>query len=72
MTTAMQWAETICQAGPLQVRAAKEAIIRGYNVPLEEGLVIERELHNRITATEDFKEAGRAFVEKRKPNWQGK
>ncbi|MBN1366506.1 MAG: enoyl-CoA hydratase/isomerase family protein [Dehalococcoidales bacterium] len=72
ITTAMQWAETICQAGPLQVGAAKEAIIRGYDVPLEEGLVIERELHNRITATEDFKEAGRAFVEKRKPNWQGK
>ena len=72
MTTAMQWAETICQAGPLQVRAAKEAIIRGYSVPLEEGLEIERELHNRVAATEDFKEAGTAFVEKRKPNWRGK
>lgn len=72
MTTAMQWAELISQAGPLQVRAAKEAMLRGYNVPLEEGLRIERELHNRAAATEDFKEAGRAFVEKRKPNWQGK
>jgi enoyl-CoA hydratase/carnithine racemase len=72
MITAMQWAELISQAGPLQVRAAKEAMLRGYNVPLEEGLRIERELHNRAAATEDFKEAGRAFVEKRKPNWQGK
>jgi len=72
MPTAMQWAETICQAGPLQVRAAKEAMLRGYNVPLEEGLRIERELHNRVAATEDFREAGRAFVEKRRPKWQGK
>jgi len=72
MTTAMQWAEIISQAGPLQVRAAKEAMLRGYNVPLEEGLRIERELQNRAAATEDFKEAGRAFVEKRKPKWQGK
>lgn len=72
MPAAMQWAEIIAQAGPLQVRAAKEAILRGYNVPLEEGLRIERELQNRVVATEDFKEAGRAFQEKRKPNWQGK
>jgi enoyl-CoA hydratase/carnithine racemase len=72
MPAALQWAEIIAQAGPLQVRAAKEAILRGYNVPLEEGLRIERELQNRVVATEDFKEAGRAFQEKRKPNWQGK
>lgn len=72
MTTAMQWAELITQAGPLQVRLAKEALLRGYNVPLEEGLRIERELQNRAAATEDFKEAGRAFQEKRKPKWQGK
>jgi enoyl-CoA hydratase/carnithine racemase len=72
LSTAMQWAETIAQAGPLQVRLAKEAIMRGYNVPLEEGLRIERELQNRAAATEDFKEAGRAFQEKRKPKWQAK
>lgn len=72
METAMLWAGTICQAGPLQVRAAKEAIIRGFSVPLEEGLRIERELQNRMTTTEDYKEAGLAFIEKRKPKWQAK
>jgi len=70
--TAMQWAELITQAGPLQVRLAKEAMLRGYNVPLEEGLRIERELQNRAAGTEDFKEAALAFKEKRKPDWQGK
>ena len=29
MPKAREWAETICQAGPLAVRAAKEAMIRG-------------------------------------------
>lgn len=72
MTAAMEWANVICQAGPLQVRAAKEAMLRGYNVPFEEGLRIERELHNRIATTEDYLEAGRALAEKRKPNYQGK
>ena len=72
MAEAMQWAEAICEAGPLQVRAVKEAIIRGYSVPLEEGLRIERDLHNRAAVSEDSKEARRAFAEKRKPKWQGK
>ena len=72
MEEAMQWAEIICQAGPLQVRAAKEAMVRGYNVSLEEGLRIERDLHNRIASSEDFKEARRAFAEKRKPEWRAK
>ena len=71
-TTTMQWADIICQAGPLQVRAAKEAMLRGYNIPLEEGLKIERDLHNRVAATEDCLEAGRAFAEKRKPVYRGK
>jgi enoyl-CoA hydratase/carnithine racemase len=72
MAEALKWAETICLAGPLQVRAAKEAMMRGYNVTLDEGLRIERELHNRIAASEDAREARRAFAEKRKPRWQGK
>ena len=72
MIEARKWAEMILQAGPLQVRAAKEAIIRGYNVPLEEGLRIERELRNRAVTSEDSKNARQAFAEKRKPDWQGK
>ena len=72
LATAMQWAEILTQVGPIQVRAAKESMLRGYNVPLEEGLRIEREIHNRVTLTEDFKEAGKAFIEKRKPVWQAK
>jgi enoyl-CoA hydratase/carnithine racemase len=72
MPTAKEWANLICQAGPLQVRSVKEAMIRGYGMPLDESLRLERELSNRLRSTEDFIEGTRAFIEKRKPNWKGK
>lgn len=72
MPTAKEWAETICQAGPLAVRAAKEAMIRGYGMTLEDGLRLEYSLVNYIMGTEDFTEGTTAFVEKRKPVFKGK
>jgi len=72
MPTAKQYAETICQAGPLGVRATKEAMIRGYNMTLQEGLKLERELVNRVRITEDFMEGARAFAEKRPRDYQAK
>lgn len=72
MPTAMAWAETICQAGPLAVRAVKEAMIRGASLPLEEGLRLENSLEAYVTHTEDFTEGIRAFVEKRKPDYKAK
>ena len=72
MPTAREWAETICQRGPLGVRASKEAMIRGYSMPLEEGLQLERSLNSQIRATEDFMEGARAFAEKRPPVYKAK
>ncbi len=72
MPTAKEWAETICQAGPLQVRAVKEGMLRGYDMTLGEGLQLEGELSNRVRSTDDYMEGARAFVEKRKPDWKAK
>ena len=72
MPTAKERAEEICQLGPLGVRAAKEAMMRGYETSLEEGLQLEKSLSNFLNSTEDFKEGTRAFVEKRKPVFKGK
>ena len=72
MPTAREWAEIICRAGPLGVRATKEAMIRGYSMTLEEGLQLEGSLANRIRETEDFIEGARAFAEKRKPDYKAK
>jgi crotonobetainyl-CoA hydratase len=72
MPTAKKWAELICEAGPLQVRAAKEGLIRGYDLTLEESDQLVRDLAASLRGTEDAKEGARAFVEKRKPQWKGR
>jgi enoyl-CoA hydratase/carnithine racemase len=72
MATAKEWAQVICQAGPLAVRAAKEAMIRGSAMTLEEGLRLENALESSVMTTEDFNEGTSAFVEKRKPNYKAK
>ena len=72
MTTAKEWAEAICKAGPLAVQAAKEAMIRGTSTSLEEGLRIETEIESRTMLTEDFTEGTTAFIEKRTPKYKAK
>jgi E-phenylitaconyl-CoA hydratase len=68
---AFQIANTICERGPLAVRTAKEAILRGQDMPLDHGLAYEDVLLGRLMATEDAKEGPRAFAEKRKPEYRG-
>ena len=72
MPIAKEWAEVICQAGPLGVRAAKEAMIKGCSLTLEEGLRLENSLEAYLLGTEDFAEGTTAFVEKRKPVYKAK
>lgn len=72
MNTASEIANTICQKGPLGVRASKEAMIRGFSMPLEDGLELEKKLANIIKSTDDFKEGARAFSQKRPPQYQAK
>lgn len=57
---------------PVAVRAAKAAVRRGAELPLEEGLRLEQDLAAFLYTTEDAKEGPRAFLEKRPPRWQGR
>ena len=72
MPTAIEMAKSICTAGPLAVRTAKEAMIRGLSMPLEDGLRLENTLIPTVLFSQDFEEGTAAFSEKRKPNFKGK
>lgn len=68
---AIQLARTIAANGPVAVRAAKEAILRGMELPLDEGLALENELYGRTVPTKDRLEGLEAFREKRAPVYRG-
>jgi len=72
MDACKEVANTIISRGPLGVRATKEAMIRGYDMDLEEGLALERKLAAQIRTTEDFMEGARAFAQKRPPQYKAK
>jgi E-phenylitaconyl-CoA hydratase len=69
---AMKMAERICRNAPLAVQAAKEAVYRGLDLSLAEGLRLEEFLAEPVRQSEDAKEGPRAFFEKRPPVFQGK
>ena len=57
---------------PLSVKFTMEAIERGSEMPLAEGLYLETALFGLCAATEDMREGTRAFLEKRAAQFQGK
>lgn len=72
MDTAEAMARKILEAGPLAVRAIKQAAIKGLSMPLEDGLRLESTLFRLLAMTEDSVEGTRAFAEKRPPEWKAR
>ena len=62
----------ILKGAPMSVTFIKEAIKKGIELPLEEGLRLEADLSALIGITEDSKEGPRAFAERREPRYQGR
>ncbi len=54
------------------MRLAKEAVQAAFETSLTEGLELERRNFFLLFATEDMREGMRAFLEKRKANFQGR
>ncbi len=65
-------ARTIASKPPIAVRFAKEAVLKAANTPLDEGLAFERKSFYALFASEDRREGMRAFLDKRKPTFEGK
>ncbi len=61
----------IAGCAPLSLRMAKEAIDRGVEVGVEEGLRIERACYERTLFSDDRNEGLAAFAEKRAPRFTG-
>lgn len=72
LETAMGWAETLLERGPLAVRAAKKAVLGGLDGTLEQGFKLEAELAAENRETDDYLEGPRAFAEKRKPDFKAR
>lgn len=71
LDAAMNVARRIAANGPIAVRQAKQAIARGLQMSIADGLAFEIEAYNRMVPTEDRREGILAFNEKRKPNFRG-
>jgi enoyl-CoA hydratase/carnithine racemase len=72
MTEARKTAEALLANGPLALRAAKRAVIEGWDKPLDEGLDLELRLFAELLLTEDAVEGPRAFAEKRQPQYHAR
>lgn len=66
------WLAELAGCAPLSVIHAKSAIERGYGVPLEQALDLERQSYDNTLFSLDRDEGLAAFAEGRPPNYQGR
>jgi len=57
---------------PLAVEQIKEVVLAGMDSSLDAGLMLERKAFEMLFASRDQEEGMRAFIEKRKPNFEGR
>jgi enoyl-CoA hydratase len=72
MPEARRIASAIAAKAPLAITATKRAIREGAALPLAEGLALEALHFGTMVSTNDFREGTRAFLEKRKPVFEGR
>ncbi|HXX08340.1 MAG TPA: enoyl-CoA hydratase-related protein [Pseudolabrys sp.] len=72
LSRAIEIAREIATMPPISVMQIKEIVNAGLNAPLDAALMLERKAFQLQFATSDQKEGMRAFMEKRKPKFEGK
>ncbi len=63
--------EAIKSKGPLALRYAKEAVLKGIDLTLDQGIRLEEDLYVLLQTTHDRHEGIDAFLRKRKPVFRG-
>jgi enoyl-CoA hydratase len=64
-------AQAIMTRGPVAVRMVKDAVRKGYDMTLDQGIRLEEDLYALLQTTADRAEGVRAFLDKRKPLFRG-
>ena len=72
LAEAERTARQIMSRGPAAVAAAKRVINRGWGMEIGPGLELESRIWGELFDTADQKEGAAAFIEKRKPEFQGR
>jgi enoyl-CoA hydratase len=72
LAAAEQMLRAILANGPVAVKLVIEAVHRGLEMTLEEGLELEADAFGLVAATEDMKEGLSAFLEKRPAKFRGR
>ena len=72
LARALDIAREIASMPPISVQQIKEIVNAGLNAPLDTALMLERKAYLVQYATRDQKEGMRAFLDKRKPKYEGK
>jgi enoyl-CoA hydratase len=71
MAEARKLAHTLASKAPIAARYIIEAVNQGLDLSFPEAEYLETALFGTIASSQDMKEGTKAFLEKRKPVWQG-